>query len=118
MNALTKIKQEFGIGSTSEDVFGIFSPPENQCPSIDSIIQYHNYGMNELEESFGIDDIDGVFKNVREAQKYLGGLVDEIESVREAIENIRNWGQEWKDLAKELIESEGIDINKYIVKNK
>jgi hypothetical protein len=42
------------------------------------------------------------------------GLEKEVEELRTAIENVRQWGQEWKDFCKKLIEMKKISIDELV----
>ena len=102
MDIIEQYKLEHDI-KTSEDLFNITSPPENQCPVIDSIISNIDRALRECTDGEKYDDIEDV-KDVLESIEYeLSGLEWDINGVRDNIIELRDWGQQWKNLAKELI---------------
>lgn len=107
MNKINKIKTEFKI-DTSEELFDIQKQPAEQCPVIDEVIK-------ELRDnSQNIKYVYDNLKNVEEAENYLSeldwaeynirNLESNMETIRMNVTNVRLWGQEWKDLAKQLID--------------
>ncbi len=106
MDKINKIKEELNV-ETSEDLFGISKQPKEQCPLIDKV-------LSELEaESKNIKYSWQNLKDIEEAEPYLSELdwaeynlrnMDgNLEELRTNITNLRTWGEEWKDLAKYLL---------------
>lgn len=106
MDKINKIKKELNV-ETSEDLFGISKQPKEQCPLIDKV-------LSELEaESKNIKYSWENLKDIEEAEPYLSELdwaeynlrnMDgNLEELRANITNLRTWGEEWKDLAKYLL---------------
>lgn len=93
---------------TSEELLGFNSQLPDQCPLLDEIIQAFE------TEAKNIKDVERNLKDVEEAADQIGdldwadynlrNLSGEVEKVRENIIALRTWGQEWKDLAKRLVE--------------
>lgn len=94
---------------TSEELFGITPQLPQQCGNIDSIIntlnkvykeiQYHLRTLNSLDN---IDDVSSVAKDIDwESSEML--LDNELEILRSNIQLLRMWGQEWKNLAKTIL---------------
>lgn len=66
------------LNENSERIYGVCKQPPPTCPMIDDVI---NALCNEDYEK----------------------LAPKLEAIREHVKSIREWGQEWKDLAKENI---------------
>lgn len=120
MNIVDELKKELEI-STSEELFGIIPQVDNQCGNIDSIIntlnkvykeiQYHIRTLNSLDD---ICDVASVAKNIDWESSDM--IVDnELERLRSNIELLRMWGQEWKGLAKAILDN--IDSKDFLVEN-
>lgn len=90
--------------STSEDVFYINEQPKNTCPMLDELKDGINKALRELSYNEDIDDIKYW------VEYYLANLDLVVEQARENTENIREWGQQWKDLAKRVINKTDIEI--------
>lgn len=92
---------------TSEEILNIQKPPEYTCPDIDKIIRAINEAYdiaNQAErECHRFGDECGHANIFDDIQYELSGLEDELEKLRKANENLRTWGTEWKDLAKQLL---------------
>lgn len=118
MSLLEEWKKNYNvIKDYSEEIFGLKEQPEDQCPTIDSIVRDINYAIKASEKAeywLDRDDYDDTYNYISQTQQELYGLEDELEKLRECIIEIRAWGQEWKDFAKQLIDSGKIDINEYV----
>lgn len=107
MDKINKIKTELKI-ETSEELFDIPKQPAEQCPFIDEVIKELN------DNSKSIKDVWQNLKDVPEAEDYVSdldwaeynirNLESNMETIRTNVTNVRAWGQEWKDFAKQLIE--------------
>lgn len=69
--------------NTNEEIFNIIAPAHFQCPNINKIIDKIN-------------------------DKYIE---NDLEGIRQAIKDLRKWGQSWKDIAKYVINNTDININ-------
>lgn len=97
-------------GKTSEEVFGISEQPKMCCPIIDSVIEevataasnisHHNAQYDSL------DECQTALEGTHDIAIWLD-VKDEMEKLRKQVEDIRSWGQEWKDLSKELFKKYG-----------
>ena len=89
---------------TSEEKLGFLEPPEHQCPVIDEAIRT----IRDVEKSIGhalrADSLEEAQSHCNDADCWGGDIENYLESLRDVCETLRSWGQQWKDLAKELIE--------------
>lgn len=88
---------------SSESELGVTEQPEPTCPDIDKAIKElknlismcrHSEKMDEKELRDVVDSVD--FE--------LPDIIGFLEGLRTANQEIREWGQGWKDKAKELSE--------------
>lgn len=105
------IKKDHRVKNT-EELFCIDPVPVHQCPSIDTICQ----AISNIESSANVSRYDKRDEEERlsDISWEIRGLERSIEEIRDAVEDVRRWGQEWKDLAKRIIEENNIDINDLI----
>lgn len=108
MDKINKIKQELEI-KTSEDLFGIDPQPEQQCPKVDEHLRINNVTIKWIEgyikDIKGTEDLDDIYKCADDIEWEVDNLNAEpsLEELRLKCDMIRQWGQQWKDLAKKLI---------------
>ncbi|WP_299831588.1 hypothetical protein [uncultured Metabacillus sp.] len=106
-----KIKDEYGVGRT-EEIFGINDPVEYQCDFITKIKD--RVGSIEVEADVkrrDEDDLEVLSDKLHSIRYEVYGLEDDIEKIRGAIEDVREWGTQWKELCKKIILDHKIDIN-------
>lgn len=60
----------------------------------------------------GIDD-ENYLSALEQAEYELSGLSHQIQELNGEVENLRAWGQSWKELAKELIETYDVKIENH-----
>ena len=95
---------------TSEAVFGISKQPEQQCPRVDEHLRLNERSIKDVEynlkEIQRTTDSAIVESNASDAEWELTNLdaTLALEELRTKCDDIRSWGQEWKDLAKQLLE--------------
>lgn len=98
---------------SSELVFDRELPVDYMCDNFQSvrkgIINAENY-VNEAQNSDEIDTIEDYLGNI---EYELSGIVNKIDELNEQVEVLRTWGQSWKELFKEIVENENIDLTKY-----
>jgi len=108
MKNIESLKERLGI-KTSEQMFDISEQPPQQCSNVDGIIlDLENTSM----------DIQGIVRDIKRTDniELIQSLADYIEhyssdidksselnELRKQIELIRSWGEEWKHLAKSLL---------------
>jgi len=85
---------------TSESKLGIRKPPEMQCTYINEVLkELDKFRINVAS----MDEEDSVEAFKDEVLYQIRNIEEHFECVRSSCEGIREWGQEWKDLAKELV---------------
>lgn len=84
---------------SSEEENGIVRQPADTCPLIDSVVSEIESILGELEGWKYMDE-----KELREACDYAEWKIKciELEPIRDRVRQIREWGQQWKELALEL----------------
>lgn len=101
-NNINKFKLEHGY-DTSEELFGIPEPSEHQCPKIDEIKKNIIESYDLLRKGIQFNDYDVLLYNSEQAKDNLSTLDYDVEDLRQAIMEAREWGMAWKELAKRLI---------------
>ncbi|MFJ7950369.1 hypothetical protein ACIQZG_02455 [Lysinibacillus sp. NPDC096418] len=117
LTKINQLKQERGIDVTSEYVLGIDEPPEHQCLNIDEVIKRVKGALKDCDYSRDYikdEDLSNAESYADDVYHELYDLEDAIEKIRTEIENVRAWGQEWKDLAKKLINETDVKIEEFV----
>jgi predicted nucleic acid-binding Zn-ribbon protein len=89
---------------SSERRHSVVEQPEAKCPLIDKMRDKVESGMSHLKNALEADTLDAAIQEVTHATWYLedlDGACGDLEDARKACEELRAWGQEWKDKAKE-----------------
>lgn len=97
----------------SEDLFDIPRAPDFQCSRIDKLIKVIDSCYHSSNNTDRMDE-DHLRSTLDDINSELHRLDDELEKVRSACEDIREWGNSWKEFAKKLIENEPVEIDRYI----
>ena len=108
MKNIELLKQRLNA-KTSEELFDITEQPPQQCPNIDTIIrdlegtckQIQSIA-NDIKRTDNIDDIPSLAGDI----DWYSSDIDkskELNELRKQIELVRGWGEEWKNLAKSLL---------------
>lgn len=103
LSKIDDIKVKLGVRD-SEELLGFDKPPDYQCPVIDGILRELNYANTAIHNSKRYDEIDDIMYCIGDVENSLYNLDYDLEDLREAIINIRGWGESWKKLAKSLLE--------------
>lgn len=103
MSNLKDIKYKIGIGTSTEYLLGIDKPPEYQCRHIDSILRELNYANDAIHKSKRYDDIEDLKECLDDIENALYNLDYDLEDIRDAIVKVRGWGEQWKQVAKDLL---------------
>ena len=107
MKNIELLKQRLEV-DTSEMLFDIDKQPEQQCPAINKMQANVKDGYNEIEsyckDLRSIEGAETLASDIESSVSYyMWDKISELEDLRKEIENIRQWGQGWKDLAKSII---------------
>lgn len=89
---------------TSEEKLGLQEPANHQCGNIDDMIDRVNEAEAFTRQALTALDSQTVVQANKETHARLKGFADELEDLRVAIEQVRAWGQDWKNTAKELLD--------------
>lgn len=106
-----KIKDEYGVGRT-EEIFGLNNPVDYQCDFITEI--KNKVGSIDVEADVkrrDEDDIEVLSDKLYSIRHEVYGLEDDIEKLRDAITDVREWGTQWKELCKRLILKHDLEIS-------
>lgn len=107
MENIELLKKRLNV-KTSEELFDIKTQPNQQCPFINKMQANMKDGCNEIEryckDLRSIEGAESLASDIDSSLSYyMSDKVFELEELRKEIENIRQWGQNWKDLAKLIL---------------
>ena len=88
----------------SEEKHGIVKQPAETCPTVDECLKNIEQAESDLK-GWERMELDELRFQVDYALWRLDAAKDELEKARQSNIALREWGQEWKDLAKSLDES-------------
>lgn len=91
----------------SEALYGIVAQPEPTCPLINEALDSVERMQRKIR-GYERADEDELRDMISDVETYLGllsgyGRTGLLEDIRRRVTDIRSWGQEWKDLAKENV---------------
>ena len=89
---------------TSEEKLGISKPPDFTCPQIDKGVKSIRDGLLSLKFALKAQSESNMRDEVESAEWAISDIEDILEHCRSQLEDIRSWGQQWKDMAKAMIE--------------
>lgn len=89
----------------SEELYGITKQPEDTCPLIDAALSEIN-GMQKRIRGYERASEEELRDMLSDVERDLGilsgyGRSGLLEDIRRRVSEVRAWGKEWKDLAKE-----------------
>lgn len=92
---------------TGEFIYGITPQPKETCPIVDNGIRRVQNAYKEVKgvkpDHYEYDELVTLVENMVSNVEYeLWDVENLFEQCRQQATDIRNWGQEWKDLAKSL----------------
>ena len=87
---------------TSEQMLSISEQPHMSCDEINKYIKHLGWGLEYIQYIAKCETLDLAIESANDAESELNFLEDGFEYCRNQCEEIRRWGQEWKDLAKSL----------------
>ena len=86
---------------TSESERGLPAQPVDTCPMIDRVIDVLNDIIKSTRNHDRIDSVEDLHSVISDIRRDID-LDDDMEKIRTNVCLIRDWGQSWKDYAKEL----------------
>lgn len=110
MRTLQDLKESYIC--SSEKLLGITEQPDQQCPRVDEAIRDYDRMFREIKSICkDLSRVDGAEEMASDIDWWNGNVdfVGALEDLRTQCMNIRDWGQQWKDLAKRLISKVGVD---------
>ena len=87
---------------TSEQRFDIPDQPENTCPMIDRVLKDIETVFKEMRHYKRCKDVEALHDIIDSIDSALFSTEGVVRDIRTNVENIRAWGQAWKNAAKEL----------------
>ena len=99
----TNRTNNMAVKKTSEEILGFPKPPPHQCPKIDKFVAKAKSISRAIRKAEKCDEISEMKSFVSDAAWDTGDIEDNFEELRSALDELRCWGDEWKDLAKRLI---------------
>ena len=103
---------------TCEALMGISEPPAYQCDFITELVHKVvgiEKEIDRAQDYIRDEKLEDAEYHAHNALWEIKDIANEIEELRAQIEAVRKWGQEWKDLAKQMLNDEEIDIfTKYV----
>ena len=88
---------------TSEERLGILEPPYYQCKHIDGMVERAKEGLMFTTNAVFAVDPQTIVQANKEANLKFKEFPEELEDMRNTIEEVRMWGEQWKKLAKQLL---------------
>jgi len=92
---LDEVKRK--TGSTTEEILGINEQPEPNCPFIDSFIE-------DIKKHLIYVHVDP------KSHRLFLDLIEALEEIRDRFTQLRDWGQDWKDITKNLLEKHDVSF--------
>lgn len=111
---IDELKMKYGL--TSEQLFDIQEPLDYQCSKIDKCKSEYRTMFKDINNAIRLANrYDNVEDFASDISSAIWGLdEDSFEELRTAIEEVRAWGQEWKDLCKKIINENPELIKQYV----
>lgn len=85
----------------SEVRYGITKQPQETCPLVDDALDDLKSALKELDGWERCDDVGELQHKCDMGVWYADRLNVTLEEIRERTAEIREWGQQWKNLAKD-----------------
>lgn len=104
MTLYEKIKYD-NANESAELNLGMVLPHEYQCPNIDYLLRNIGDIQKTLDIGLKYGDEDSLTEAIENASYDLESIPDSLEELRNSIIEIRAWGEDWKAIAKLLINS-------------
>ncbi|MFC8686038.1 hypothetical protein [Brevibacillus porteri] len=89
---IEEAKEKYQV-KTSEELFGIASPPEYRCKNIDKIIKTVKTIQKSTDNPRKLDE-EELIDLANDINYDLYGIDNDIEDIRKALEEARAWGHQ------------------------
>lgn len=87
---------------TSEEKYGIVKQPDPTCSAVDTVLSTLKRAENYLERPDYMNE-DELRSAANEGLWYIDSAKAELEELRQVNMALRQWGEEWKQLAKNTV---------------
>jgi hypothetical protein len=87
---------------TSEQKYNITPQPPESCPIAAEATEAMKRVLGEVEGYARVDSVDVLHDILWRVEYHGSGITKQIEELRRANVAIRDWGEQWKTLAKSL----------------
>lgn len=95
---------------TSEEGYGIQEQPSPTCPMIDALNKNLRDAWSAMKGYYRDDDSESLRSRLAEVEFLLFGAGGDaearLEAIRDHVERVRLWGQEWKEFALSTLEGQ------------
>lgn len=98
---------------STEELFDISEPPDYMCHTFEAVKNEVDECEDIVTKSQNLDDIEDLQQALSNAEYTISGTSHTISELNGQVDLLRKWGQQWKDLAKQLIEDNDINIEDY-----
>ncbi|MGL4895922.1 MAG: hypothetical protein ACRC47_13900 [Shewanella sp.] len=88
---------------SSENILGMVEPYDYQCEYIDAMINSCNEAITLQTAAVLAHEKQTVIQANLESLRRIEHFPEQLEEFRTAIECVREWGEQWKKLAKGLL---------------
>lgn len=115
-NTIQQYKNNHNLCHT-EDIFGITHAAEHQCSNVDSLVKQSNdigYWLDKADHALHWEEYKELEHHLKDIEYHNNGTEEAAEELREAIEKTREWGQQWKTLALEIMEKYEIPVEEIL----
>jgi hypothetical protein len=104
---IDELKSKFLVGN-SEELFNIEMPPKYQCPKINELIKQ----IKTIENLCKTNDCDSEYllECLADILNEVWSFESDLEEIRRAIDDLRDWGNSWKKEFKYLVNHTDIDL--------
>lgn len=94
-----------------EELFNLESEPPLNCPTIDGYITDIKRAIGSIEDLKQLEDDSGdVLSIADDISYYVDDVPGQMEHLRSKIEELRQWGNSWKELFIDLVHRLDIDL--------
>lgn len=89
---------------SSEDILGLSNPIKHQCPTIDTYVKKAKELTGYVNDLGNVESLEEVVSIYKDLDWDIGDVEGNFENLRNSCAELREWGQQWKGLAKLLMD--------------